>query len=124
MPNYVDLMSQRASEARVTNDERRVPCMVDAEIHSKGTWCDDETDVRTCLMHVDQAHTVPPLDRTPLPWRPACNGAGKRAWFVCRRLHAETQRLGYHESASGDLVRFASMEAAQRRADQLNAEPS
>lgn len=53
-------------------------------------------------------------------WRPAANGAGKRQWFVCRGEYGATQE--YHEAANGYLVRFASIEGAQRAADRLNAE--
>jgi hypothetical protein len=48
-------------------------------------------------------------------WRAASNGAGARHWFV---IHEE-KRL-YHRNKKGQLVRYASCEAAQRKAAQLN----
>jgi hypothetical protein len=48
-------------------------------------------------------------------WKPASSGSGPRHWFV---MNEETRR--WLHSATGQLVRFATCEAAQRRADELN----
>lgn len=59
------------------------------------------------------------------PWRPACNGAGARPWFVARGEGAEFDRIPvrdrYHFAQNGNLVRYASRESAQRAAGKLNA---
>jgi hypothetical protein len=60
------------------------------------------------------------------PWRPACNGAGKRAWFLARGYGTEGDRLPladrYHFSAAGTLVRYASEAAARSAAAKMNAQ--
>lgn len=57
------------------------------------------------------------------PWRPANNGTGKRIWFLVRgdgdpRVPLKDR---YHFGAGGNLVRYASVDSAQRAADKLNA---
>lgn len=47
-----NIFFQRALEARVTNDERRVPCSVGAELHSKGTWSPEDYSDRRCFLHM------------------------------------------------------------------------
>ena len=61
----------------------------------------------------------------PLPaWRPANNGSGKRIWFLTRYSGNDDTSVPladrYHYGANGNLVRYASYEAAQRAADKLN----
>jgi hypothetical protein len=57
------------------------------------------------------------------PWKPYNNGAGKRPWFLARSgpdsdsIPLEDR---YHYNAAGNLVRYASIESAQRAADKLN----
>lgn len=51
----------------------------------------------------------------PIGWKPASNGSGPRHWFV---MNEETRQ--WLHSATGQLVRFATCEAAQRKADALN----
>jgi hypothetical protein len=53
-------------------------------------------------------------------WEPASNGAYERHWFVYAGDAAPVEER-YYTNARGDLIRFASMEAAQRMADVLNA---
>jgi hypothetical protein len=48
-------------------------------------------------------------------WKAAVNGAGNRPWFV---MHHEDRR--YHQDRRGNLVRYASHEAAERKAVELN----
>jgi hypothetical protein len=62
----------------------------------------------------------------PLPeWTAACNGAGKRSWFLVRGTGVDFDRVPvsqrYFYGASGQLVRYASCQSAQRAADVLNA---
>lgn len=54
--------------------------------------------------------------QTATPWKIASNGAGARRWFVYN------VNGGYANTANGQLRRFASPEAAQKIADQMNAE--
>jgi hypothetical protein len=68
--------------------------------------------------------------RTQAQWQAANNGTGKRIWFVMRGEGSTAEYLWTHPGTrtcpprptTERLVRFASYEAAQRRADQLNAE--
>lgn len=61
-------------------------------------------------------------------WRAANNGAGARKWFVvrgegCRAEYLWTKQRGGAcppRPTAERLVRFATYEAAQRRADELN----
>jgi hypothetical protein len=53
-------------------------------------------------------------------WRPANNGTGKRIWFVYRDHPEVSER--YRWSSNGRLIRYGSMQAAQRAADRLNQE--
>jgi hypothetical protein len=58
-------------------------------------------------------------------WRPVTSGQGKRPWYVARYSGADDMRVPqaqrYHYAASGNLVRYASQQAAQAAADTLNA---
>lgn len=58
-----------------------------------------------------------PLQRAE--WQPKNNGAGKRIWFLWR--DAPTIDASYRWSASGNLVRYATFEAALKAARRLNA---
>jgi hypothetical protein len=62
-------------------------------------------------------------DLQPKDWRPANNGTGPKPWFLIRD---ESIPLGdrYHENGHGNLIRYSSMEAAQRDADRLNPDHS
>jgi hypothetical protein len=59
-------------------------------------------------------------------WTPANNGTSKRRWFLIRGHGVDSERVPlrarYHNGPSGDLVRYASFETAQRAADKLNGE--
>jgi hypothetical protein len=61
---------------------------------------------------------ITPHTEVATAWRPANNGAGRRIWFVYRDAPKVEDR--YHLSGSGQLVRYASIESAQRAADLLN----
>ena len=50
-------------------------------------------------------------------WQPWCNGVGARRWFLGRET---TEGMEYHQSKSGNLVRYASFEGAQKAADRAN----
>jgi DNA polymerase III sliding clamp (beta) subunit (PCNA family) len=66
------------------------------------------------------AETGAPVDQRDDPtWRPASNGAGKLRWGVARFGGRE-----WAESGSGRTIRFASREAAEALADNLNAPPT
>jgi len=58
-------------------------------------------------------------------WTPACNGNSKRPWFVARGHGLDFDRTPlaqrYLYRSDGNLRRFASVSAAQRVADRLNA---
>lgn len=54
-------------------------------------------------------------------WSPACNGAGKRNWFVTKREAVQGEEA-YEYTASGAVKRYASHEQAQKVADKLNVE--
>lgn len=54
-------------------------------------------------------------------WQAANNGAGRLRWFVYRDAPEIQDR--YLWTSNDRLLRFASCEAAQRRADQLNRHP-
>lgn len=56
------------------------------------------------------------------PWRPAVNGTSRRPWFLTRDGQGIPLEDAYHYGAAGNLVRYASMETAQRAADKLNAQ--
>jgi hypothetical protein len=59
------------------------------------------------------------------PWRPASNGSGKRMWFLIRDGAGSDIPLEdrYHYSEkTGNLIRYASADGAQRAADKLNAQ--
>jgi hypothetical protein len=49
-------------------------------------------------------------------WIPASNGSGARHWFVCKPGTPNKE----HKSTRGTLIRYASYEAAQKVATQLN----
>jgi hypothetical protein len=52
-------------------------------------------------------------------WYPASNGTSLRRWFLYRDdVHGIR---GYHWTAAGYLIRYASYETAQKAADKLNA---
>lgn len=53
-------------------------------------------------------------------WRVASNGAGKRHWFLYRPVGRNGRREEYETKDGTRLVRFASLESAQRTADRLN----
>lgn len=57
-------------------------------------------------------------------WRPANNGAGKRTWFLVRGYGSESDRIPiserYYYNKRDDLIRYATMESAQKAADRLN----
>ena len=59
------------------------------------------------------------------PWRPASDGAGKRPWFLTRYEGNDGQSVPledrYHFDSRGVLIRYASMDSAQRAAGKLNA---
>ena len=57
------------------------------------------------------------------PWRPASNGTSARPWFLVRGDDDPGIPLKdrYHFGAGGSLVRYASVDTAQRAANQLNA---
>jgi hypothetical protein len=59
------------------------------------------------------------------PWRPDHDGAGKRVWFLTRYSGEDDQSVPledrYRFDSRGVLIRYASMTAAQRAADKLNA---
>ena len=52
-------------------------------------------------------------------WKPSTHGAGKRHWFVSKGGDGITPRQD-HENSKGDLIRYASYEAAKKVADRLN----
>lgn len=52
-------------------------------------------------------------------WRPANNGSGKRIWFLVRGESVPLDQR-YYYGKDERLVRYASMENAQRAADRLN----
>lgn len=58
------------------------------------------------------------------PWRVAVNGTSKRPYFLIRGWGTESDQIPlahrYHNGPSGQLVRYASFETAQRAADKLN----
>jgi hypothetical protein len=58
------------------------------------------------------------------PWRTACNGGGKRIWFLIRGSGLESDRIPvrdrYRYNSRGDLIRYASRETALRAATRLN----
>lgn len=59
---------------------------------------------------------------TPIsPWKTASNGAGKRHWFVCRRVGGSDRfpKLEYHTDRNGDLIRYT-FDGATRTAAALN----
>lgn len=62
-------------------------------------------------------------EATHEPWLAANNGTGRMMWFAARRVHGHPQGMPheYDERADGHIRRFGSYEAAQRRADELNA---
>jgi hypothetical protein len=59
------------------------------------------------------------------PWRPASADSGARPWFLTRYSSDQDQSVPvedrYHFGSRGVLIRYASMAAAQRAADELNA---
>jgi hypothetical protein len=55
-------------------------------------------------------------------WRPAVNGGGKRAWFLIWSDESVPVSERYYYGPTGNLVRFASCENAQKAADKLNAQ--
>lgn len=67
------------------------------------------------------------MNRSRYAWHPGNNGPNRLRWFVCRDRRDDDPRRGrkgpteYAETPTGRLRRFASMEAAQRFADELNA---
>lgn len=60
-------------------------------------------------------------------WRPACNGTSRFQWFACRERRADDPDRGpkgsteYQWTPTGRVRRYATREAAQKVADQLNA---
>jgi hypothetical protein len=62
------------------------------------------------------------------PWVPANNGTSQRRWFLTRGYGTDSDivplRARCHTGPSGTVVRYASMETAQRAADKLNREQS
>lgn len=50
------------------------------------------------------------------PWVPANHGSGARRWFLVRE-----DGSAYHYGASGNIVRYATYEAASWKAAALNA---
>ena len=57
--------------------------------------------------------------KTLPPWRPACNGVGKRPYFLYRGDTVSWIDRWYFNTA-GDLVRYKNNDTAQRAADRLN----
>ena len=55
------------------------------------------------------------IETDKIGWKAASNGAHRRNWFV---MHHEERR--YYENRKGRLIWFASLLAAQRKADELN----
>jgi hypothetical protein len=53
-------------------------------------------------------------------WQPGNNGSGRRIWFVLDPERPNESR--YHEK-NGRMVRFETIEAAQKVADELNEQP-
>jgi hypothetical protein len=60
------------------------------------------------------------------PWVPVNNGTSKRRWFLTRGYGTDSDivplRARCHTGPSGTVVRYASIETAQRAADKLNRE--
>lgn len=112
----IDVIADTAEEAarwalRIQRDPQSIATVFDVE-GDEGTVTID-LDGETWGMLADAARER--------DWRPASNGAGRRHWFLIRDQSVPlTER--YLEDARGQLVRFSSMEAAQRRADKLNRE--
>jgi hypothetical protein len=52
-------------------------------------------------------------------WETACNGGGKRIWFLIRKYAAPIE-VRYHYNRRGDLIRYANHETAGLAADKLN----
>lgn len=80
------------------------------------------SEMREARIHPGDARKY--VQALETPWRPAVNGAGKRPWFLTRGWGTECDLLPvgkrYYFGPSGQLVRYASMENAQRAADKLN----
>jgi hypothetical protein len=86
-------------------------------------WCRGKVDEQGNPSDVEREGVVTygpgaEVDRVMTAWRPANNGAGKRIWF----LYRDAPKVGdrYHLNSNGQLVRYASMQGAQRAADLLN----
>jgi hypothetical protein len=52
-------------------------------------------------------------------WEPACNGGGKRMWFLIRKYAASIE-VRYHYNSGGDLIRYANHKTAGLAANKLN----
>jgi len=98
----------------------------DGRVGSHAGWTEQDhydaaMDLRDRIMAGTRELPAPALPR----WRPAVNGTGRAPWFLIRGYGTESDQVllddRYYTKDSGKLVRFASMENAQRVADKLNA---
>lgn len=93
----------------------------DGRVGSHGGWTEqDHYDEAVRLRDEIIAGTLAQHGLLP-PWRPASNGSGKRHWFLYRDESVPLS-LRYHCNARGELVRYATIETAQKAAGKLNAE--
>lgn len=110
----IDVIADTAEEAA------RWALRIQRDPQSIATVFDVEGDDGTVTIDLDTADQPwPTYAARERDWRPASNGAGRRHWFLIRDQSVPLAER-YLEDARGRLVRFSSMEAAQRRADKLN----
>lgn len=97
----------------------------DGRIGSHVSWREQEHyDEATRLRDEIMLGTREQAGYTLPAWRAAVNGTSKRPWFLIRGWGTESDSVPLAErylyDVSGQLVRFASNETAQRAADRMN----
>lgn len=119
-------VEDRYHVGRITQDEFEAYMYVWATLSPSGSrpeWrtAPERPDVRRITRKLLRAKgRVLPAELAEFgPWRPACNGASKRPYFVIRETYGGANSE-YHLGANGYLVRYGSYEAAKRAADRLN----